>query len=168
MVCHSIKGVIYAPRYIHRFRLVQPHLLLEAEKFNLRYAGPEQLATIADKLRWYRYQKGLRQRDVADFAGLDRGTYVHYEEPGRDYYPLDKLEKIAELLEAPLIDLLDGYNRFLYDGQGRQIKALRQSLGLTQGEFGRRCGVGAGAVKQWESDRVRIFKATWEKLFGNQ
>ena len=36
------------------------------------------------KLRWLRYQKGLRQRDVADYAGIDRSTYVHYEEYGKD------------------------------------------------------------------------------------
>ena len=31
-----------------------------------------------------RYQNGLRQRDVADYAGIDRSTYVHYEEYGKD------------------------------------------------------------------------------------
>lgn len=116
MVQHSISGVKYAPFYIHRFPLLQPHLLLEAEKFNLCFPNPDMLESTADKLRYYRYKKGLRQRDVADFADIDRSTYVHYEEPGRDYYPLDKLAKVAELLEVEVTDLIDDYNRFLYDG----------------------------------------------------
>lgn len=72
MVQHSTTGVRYAPFYIHRFPLLQPHLLLEAEKFNLCFPNPALLESTADKLRYYRYKKGLRQRDVADFANIDR------------------------------------------------------------------------------------------------
>ncbi len=61
----------------------------------------------ADKLRWLRYQKGLRQRDVADYAGIDRSTYVHYEEYGKDLYPPEHMEKIAQLFEVPVETLLD-------------------------------------------------------------
>lgn len=65
------------------------------------------ITEIADKLRWYRYQKGLRQRDAADYAGIDRSTYIHYEEAGRDYYPKEHMERLAELFEVPLETLLD-------------------------------------------------------------
>lgn len=167
LVCHSTKGVIYAPQYVHRFRLVQPHLLLESEKFNLRYTDPAQLTTIADKLRWHRYRKGLRQRDVADFADIDRSTYVHYEEQGRDYYPLDKLAKVAELLEVEVADLIDDYNRFLYDGQGWQVKKLRTAMGLSQLAFRKRFGVNKKTIARWEGDKVTVLKRTWEKLFGD-
>ena len=37
MVLHTPTGVIYAPLYIHSFQLVQPHTLVEAEKFNIQY-----------------------------------------------------------------------------------------------------------------------------------
>ena len=56
-----------APLRILKFPVVLPHKFLE----------------IADKLRWYRYQGGLRQRSVADYADIDRSTYIHYEEAGR-------------------------------------------------------------------------------------
>lgn len=85
-----------------------------------------------DLLRWLRYQKGLRQRDVADYAGIDRSTYVHYEEYGKDLYPPEHMEKIAQLFEVPVDTLLDDYNLFLRNGQGNQIKAIRMKLGLTQ------------------------------------
>ena len=79
MTRYAFDVVSYAPLYIHSFRLVQPHTLVEAEKFNLVYTDPTQIDNIADKLRWYRYQHGLLQRDVADYAGLDRSTYSGYE-----------------------------------------------------------------------------------------
>jgi len=53
MTRYALDVVSYAPLYIHSFRLVQPHTLVEAEKFNLIYTDPTQIDNIADKLRWY-------------------------------------------------------------------------------------------------------------------
>ena len=89
-----------APLQILKFPVVLPHKFLDAEKFNLRFSDASEITEIADKLRWYRYQKGLRQRDVADYAGIDRSTYIHYEEAGRDFYPKEHMEKLAELFEV--------------------------------------------------------------------
>ena len=111
-----------APLQILKFPVVLPHKFLDAEKFNLRFSDASEITEIADKLRWYRYQKELRQRDVADYAGIDRSTYVHYEEYGKDLYPPEHMEKIAQLFEVPVDMLLDDYNLFLRNGQGGQIK----------------------------------------------
>ena len=62
--------------------MILPHKFQDAEKFNLQFSDFSEITETADKLRWLRYQKGLRQRDVADYAGIDRSTYVHYEEYG--------------------------------------------------------------------------------------
>ena len=103
-----------APLQILKFPVVLPHKFLDAEKFNLRFSDASEITEIADKLRWYRYQKGLRQRDAADYAGIDRSTYIHYEEAGRDFYPKKHMEKLAELFEVPLEDLLDDYKAALW------------------------------------------------------
>ena len=86
-----------APLQILKFPVVLPHKFLDAEKFNLRFSDASEITEIADKLRWYRYQKGLRQRDAADYAGIDRSTYIHYEEAGRDFYPKEHMEKLARI-----------------------------------------------------------------------
>lgn len=164
MTRYALDVVSYAPLYIHSFRLVQPHTLVEAEKFNLIYTDPTQIDNIADKLRWYRYQHGLLQRDVADYAGLDRSTYSGYENTRRDYYPIEKMEKIAELFAVPVTDLLDEFNLFLYNGQGRQIKEMRRRRQMTQVEYARRLGVPFGTLQGWEQDRVQICKQTWRRL----
>lgn len=154
-----------APLQILKFPVVLPHKFLDAEKFNLRFSDASEITEIEDKLRWYRYQKGLRQRDAADYAGIDRSTYIHYEEAGRDFYPKEHMEKLAELFEVPLEDLLDDYNLFLLRGQGAQIKAIRQRLGLTQKAYATQLGVPLQKFKRWEQGSVQIFKSTWEKYF---
>ena len=118
-----------------------------------------------DLLRWLRYQKGLRQRDVADYAGIYRSTYIHYEEYGKDFYSPKHMEKIAQLFEVPVERLLDDYNLFLRNGQGKQIKAIRMKLGLTQREYADRLGISLCNLKQWEQNRKQLFKSTWEKYF---
>ena len=162
----NISGSVkVAPLQILKFPVVLPHKFLDAEKFNLRFSDESEITEIADKLRWYRYQKGLRQRDAADYAGIDRSTYIHYEEAGRDFYPKEHMEKLAELFEVPLEDLLDDYNLFLLRGQGAQIKAIRQRLGLTQKVYAAQLGVPLQKFKRWEQGSVQIFKSTWEKYF---
>lgn len=150
---------------ILRFPLLAPRKLLDAQKFNIRYTDPSQITEIADKLRWYRYQHALMQKEVAEQIGIDRNTYIHYEEYGRDYYPVEHMEKLAELYDVPVEELLDGYNLFLYKGQGEQIQKIRQGLGLTQKQYAQRLGVSFDNLRKWEQNRVRIYKSTWEKHF---
>lgn len=60
------------------------------------------------------------QREVADRLGIHRSTYIHYEEDERDYYPIQHMEKLADLYGVPVTELLDEYNLFLYGNQGRK------------------------------------------------
>ncbi|MCO7160818.1 helix-turn-helix domain-containing protein [Agathobaculum butyriciproducens] len=162
----NVSGAVkVAPLQILQFPVLLPHKFQDVEKFNLQFPDFSEITEMADKLRWLRYQKGLRQRDVADYAGIDRSTYVHYEEYGKDLYPPEHMEKIAQLFEVPVDTLLDDYNLFLRNGQGNQIKAIRMKLGLTQKEYAEKLGVSLGNLKHWEQNRKQIFKSTWEKYF---
>ncbi len=162
----NISGVVkFAPLFIYSFALLAPHHLLESEKFNIRFADPSEITEIADKLRWYRYKKALLQREVADYIGVDRSTYIHYEEMGHDYYPIENMEKLATLFGVPVAELLDDFNMFLYNDQGKQIREKRLSLNMTQSEYAQMLGVNLGNLKKWEQNRVRIFKSTWERFF---
>ena len=110
----NVSGAVkVAPLQILQFPVILPHKFQDAEKFNLQFPDFSEITEMPDKLRWLRYQKGLRQRDVADYAGIDRSTYVHYEEYGKDLYPLEHMERIAQLFEVPVESLLDDYNLFL-------------------------------------------------------
>ena len=162
----NVSGAIkVAPLRILKFPVLLPHKLQDAEKFNLQFSDFSEITETADKLRWLRYHKGLRQRDVAAYVGMDRSTYVHYEEYRKDFYPMEHMEKIAQLFEVSVETLLDDYNLFLRKGQGEQIKAIRLKLGLTQKAYAKMLGVSLGNLKQWEQNRKQISKFTWERYF---
>lgn len=156
--------VIFSPLYIHTFNFAHPLKLTVAEKFLQKYKTLEEIPTTAEKLKYLRIKKSLLQREVAEFTGINESTYIGYENPDRDYYPIDKMRKIAEFYNIDIENLLDSYNLFLYNGQGKQIKKLRTSLGLTQYEFGKLLGVKSYMVKNWESEKVRICKSSWVKI----
>lgn len=155
---------MFAPLYIHSFAFARPTKLTDAQRFMKQHPDPSKVDSIADKLRWYRYQKALLQRDVADAVGLERSTYINYEDSNRDYYPITYLERLAGLYGIKVTELLDDYHKFLYTGQGKEIKKLRKRLGITQGELAERLNVTVGAVKKWEQERVRMTKSTWQGL----
>lgn len=162
----TAEGIQTAPMYIHSFRPTRTRK--ETKVKQATQIDPSTLTNIADKLRYYRNLRGLQQKDVAAHVGIYRATYAGYEDPtAREYYPLDKLRPIANLLEVPLLDLLDDYNRFLYDGQGRQVKALRERLGLSRKELAERLGIWTTTVRDWECEEVRMTRKTWERLFIN-
>ena len=162
----NISGVVkYAPLFIHSFRLLSPHHLLEATKFNIRFSDASEITEIADKLRYHRYRKALLQREVADLIGIERSTYIHYEEYGHDYYPLENMEKLAALFDIPVTELLDDFNMFLYNDQGKQIREKRFALNMTQCEYADMLGVHIENLKKWEQNRVQVFKSTWEHYF---
>lgn len=153
-----------SPMYLHSFRFIAPKKVSEAQKFALEFPTADKIETVADKLRYYRHQKGLYQSDVADYLGIERSTYIDYENPDRDYYSAEVMERVAKLLEVDVYDLLDDYNKFLYDGQGRGIKELREKLNITQEELAREMNVSLLKVKRWEQNKVRMFKFTYDKL----
>lgn len=168
MVSHKAQTIRVAPLYIHSFPLLAPHHILEAEKFNLRYTSPSQIIGTADKLRWYRYQHGLLQREVAFLVGIDRSTYIHYENDEVEYYPVEIMKKIAALYDIPVTALLDEYNTFLYHNQGKQIKEWRKDLRMTQREYADYLGVSFGNLQNWEQNNVRMVKRTWGKFFRSK
>lgn len=90
---------------------------------------------------------------------------MRYEEYGRDYYPIEHMQKLAGMYDVPVESLLDDYNLFLYHDQGQQLRKRRLSQKLTQKTYAANLGVSLDKLKNWEENRVRMFKSTWEKYF---
>lgn len=109
---------VYAPLYIHTFKFLSNRHLRNAQDFLCANPNPQTLDTVSDKLKWYRYQNGLQQSDMAKIIEVDRTTYSRYEENVLEAYPLDKLENAAKRFGIDITELLDEYNLFLYRGQG--------------------------------------------------
>ena len=155
---------VFAPLYVIKIPFRNTINIQQTVWCFERAKHPEKLSNTADRIRYYRCTKGFLQSEVAEYAGINTSTYLSYESGERDYYPIEKMQRIADFLQVDINELLDDYNRFLYEGQGRQIKKLRKTLGLTQDQLGKQMGVSTGAIKRWENDQVKIFKSTWEKF----
>lgn len=156
--------VVFAPLYVIKIPFRNTINIQQTVWCFERAKHPEKLSNTADRIRYYRCTKGFLQSEVAEYVGINASTYLSYESGERDYYPIEKMQRIADFLQVDINELLDDYNRFLYEGQGRQIKKLRKTLGLTQCEFGKLYDVSTGTVKRWEQEAVRMKKKTWNSL----
>lgn len=157
--------IVFKPLYSFSLKSEENPMSREAAEFLNSNPNPDLLKNTGEKLRWYRYKNNLLQKDVADKIGVYRNTYIHYENNAIDLYPMDKLKKLANLFGVNIKKLLDDYNLFLYNGQGKQIKALRNAIGLTVSEFARLYNTTPNTVRNWENNKVIILKSTFEKLF---
>lgn len=143
-----------------------PSKIVDAELFFKKYPSPDDAPSVADKLRWYRHNQGLLQREVADFIGVDRTTYFRYETMGlNNHYPKDKLLALAQLYQIDISEFLDDYNLFLCRGQAIEVKKKREQLGMSKRAFARFLGVSKTAVINWENESVRMSKKFWERFF---
>lgn len=50
--------------YVHHFIFHPLHRLTESEQYHLLYSSIEDVPTIAEKLRYARHMKGLRQKNI--------------------------------------------------------------------------------------------------------
>lgn len=165
-MCRTEDGIVqYAPLCIHTFRLIAPRKLLEAQQFNQQYHSYEEIQNVPDRLRWCRHHMGLMQKEVAEQIEISRGHYIDYEVGYVDYYPKEVVDRLADFYHIPVEDLLDEYNLFLYKGQGKMLKECREKMGLKKKPFARMLHVDPNTYRNWESDKKRMFKLTWEKYF---
>ena len=77
-------------------------------------------------------------------------------------------DKLANLYGVSVYDLLDEFNRFLYDGQAERIYAYRQRLGLGIKPFARCTGIPLTSLREWESEKKVISRRCWELYFKDK
>ena len=101
----------YAPLYIRAFRLVSPRRLVDAQLLRQKYRSYEDIGNVPDRLRWCRHHRGLMQREVADQVGVCRNTYWAFEAGEYERLPCDAAEKLSQIYEVPVADLLPAAKR---------------------------------------------------------
>ena len=57
--------------YVHHL-----HRLTESEQYHLLYSSIEDVPTIAEKLRYARHMKGLRQKDIAEYLNIHLSQFT--------------------------------------------------------------------------------------------
>ena len=158
----------YAPLMIHSFRHTLPRKISEAKRIIRGYRCFEEIPNVPDRLRWCRQRLGLKQMEVAEAVGITRGMYTDMENGKNDHYSAKTVDKLAALFKVSPTALLDDYNLFLYQGQGKLIRAYRRQLVLSLRGFADLLGADSHQVLDWEQERKIILKSTWEKYFADR
>lgn len=165
LLARQLNGeTIYTPLYHMCIRFFKLHHRTESEKFNILYTSPAEITNTSDKLKHYRHVKSLKQQDIANLLGINRSTYIRYEE-NPENIPTDMLSKIASVLDIDPKELLtDDYCRFQFDNQGEQLKAIRKKAGMTQIKFADTIGVHSCTIKRWEKNIAKINRETYARI----
>lgn len=158
-------NVRYAPLCIYKFHLVAPRKLLEAQMFNKKYHEYEKIKTVPERLRWHRYHKGLMQKEVAEKLGISRKSYTSLENGKIIHYEKQIVDKLAELYQISVKDLLDDYSYFLYCGQGKVLRDYCEKHNLGRNELADAVGVKTHHITMWEDEEIKISKKVWERRF---
>lgn len=105
--------------------------------------------SIANNVKRFRESKGMTQEEFGNVAGVSAMAVSQWEN-GRAVPRMGALERIAEFFNAPKGDIIDGREKRA-SGIAENIKALRQTLGVTQRELAEVAGVTENAVSKWET-----------------
>lgn len=163
MAFRTQRSIKFAPLYktVHNMTKIKFHAKMS--KYWYKDKDWKDMDNIADKLRYLRIKKGLIQKDVANYLGINIGTYKTYEDKTRIYYPKNHIIKLSELYNVPIENILDDYNRFLYE-QGMNIIKIRQMLRMDPQEFALYMNVDRNTVRCWEKENTVIPYKTWTHI----
>lgn len=121
------------------------------------------LSTIGGRIKYYRLQLGLRQKDLSLITEIDRGVIIDYE---NNFVPhtLETCTRIAEGLKIDPLLILDDYLTFLAADFGSKILSIRKNLKLTQKEFAKLIGVIQSTISSWEKNENCPSRANFERI----
>lgn len=136
-----------------------------------KYDSYKEINNVAERLKWLRHHKGLKQNDIAKMLGVTRKIYGKLEWGSceladKEYFSL--LDKLAQFYDVTIMDLLDDYTQFMYDGQSETLSKLRELTGLNIKEYVRLIGVSISNYTGWENGTVLITRKSWKKYFRNR
>lgn len=159
-------GFQYSIMRVLKLNISRPAKTRDVMQLYQKYNSYMDIDNVADRLKWLRQHKGLKQEDVAEMLGVTRKIYGKLEWgkcdlADKEYFSL--LDKLAQLYDVPVTDLLDDYTQFMYKGQGRCLAEYRKLTGLNKKEFAESLNIEVTKYRKWERETVLMTRKTWEK-----
>ena len=120
-------------------------------------------ATVGEKIAFYRFKAGLTQKELAEMLGVNRATFLRYE---NDMLKLDidLLYDISEILSIPPNFLYDEYVMFLVYPYSNKIKNILKNKGLTEKELAAMLNISTKTVSRWVNNVTPPSKIMYERL----
>ena len=104
---------------------------------------------------------------MAHLVGVTPAVYTDIECGVTKHIPQAVIEQLSAFYGVPLTDFMDGYHRFLYNGQAQCIREYRAKMGLGKKNFARAMGIPIRSLQSWESGRKVMSRQSWEKYFNS-
>lgn len=110
---------------------------------------PTEEQTPAATLRYYRHNRGLTTRQLAESVGIVPATLLMYE---RDKFPIpyQTALDIAKTLEIDKKLLFDNFARFMDAPYFEILRSVRKEYNLSQKDFADKAGIAFSIYAKWE------------------
>lgn len=117
--------------------------------FQFRFEGVPAKQTPAVMLKYYRQQKGLTTRQLAESIGVVPATVLMYE---RERFPIpyQTAVAIAKILEIDNTLLFDDFAQFMDYPYNDKLREVRKTYGLNQATFAEKAGISLSIYSKWE------------------
>jgi transcriptional regulator with XRE-family HTH domain len=109
---------------------------------SLKHRPSEPPRTLGERLRAWRLERGLEQRDVAAMLGVRPATYGRWER--------DQKRPAIKVMPGVLMRLRPSPSATQKSLPEERLLLARQQLGLTQAALAEKLGVDRGTVGDWE------------------
>ena len=106
--------------------------------------------------------------DVAWDLGISLSAYKALETGQIRHISTETAQKLALYYNVPVTDFLDGYDRFLYEGQVMQIRTYRERLGMGRKAFAKHTGIPLSSIRAWETGKKTVSRQSWEQYFRDK
>lgn len=98
MICMSDKLnlVVLDSKYIVPYCLHSFKLNFQRRNEDEVFIQTTKLETTAERIKYFRLLRNMKQSEVCEYIGVSRNTYISYERNDRTSYPESVLNKLAK------------------------------------------------------------------------
>lgn len=122
-------------------------------------------STIGQQIKYYRRLANIKQTDLCIKLGCDRGVLDRLENRDLKLVNINLIKDvIKELNIEDKIIINDDYIAFLLDNPSKTIVDFRKKNSLKQVDLARMLGKSVSVIKNWETGKSQMTRASYDKL----
>lgn len=122
-------------------------------------------STIGEQIKYYRRLANIKQTDLCLKLGCDRGVLDHLENRELKLVNVKLIKDIIKELDIEdKIVINDDYIAFLLDNPSQTILDFRKKNDLKQIYLARMLGKSVSVIKNWETGKSQMTRASYDKL----
>lgn len=122
-------------------------------------------STLGQQIKYYRRLANIKQTDLCLKLGCDRGVLDHLENRELKLVNVKLIKDIIKELDiVDKININDDYIAFLLDNPSQTILDFRKKNNLKQIDLAKMLGKSVSVIKNWETGKSQMTRASYNKL----